>query len=306
MKPSILPVILLGCCLVSCSTMKRGYDSVARGTGAAWGAVANASSAVVSSTASLGKKTTKLVTGKIKAEPTIAEVTLSLDGRQGVIAIALDDQAAPQHAENFRKLVKENYYDGLGVHRAVPNHLIQMGDPRSKHESARAVWGLGGPGYTIPAEIGLPHRRGSVGMARLGDRLNPTRQSNGSQFYICLKPSPDLDGEYSVFGRVIGGLEFADAIAKTPADDNDAPLNKVTIVGVRMVEGVSPAATAQPAPQAAPMPAAPNAAAPAPAAAKPAKKAKKSAEYVPAAPSAPAAPPAKRKGWFGRTLDRIW
>lgn len=292
--------------------MKKGYDSVARGTGAAWGAVANAGGAVVSSTASLGKKTGRLVTGKIRAEPTIAEISITLDDRPGVIAIALDEQAAPQHAENFRKLVKKNYYDGQGVHRAVPNHLIQMGDPRSKHENARAVWGLGGPGYTIPAEIKLPHRRGSVGMARLGDRLNPTRQSNGSQFYICLKPMPELDGDYTVFAHVVGGLDFADAISRTSADDNDAPMSKVAITGVRMVDGAAPALDARPATALEPVPAegkpaekakksAVDAAAPVPAA-QPVAKGKKPTEYAPA----PAARPAKAKGWFRRSLDKIW
>ena len=300
MKPLAIAVAIAGLFLTSCSMLKSGYDSVAKGTGAAWDAMAGAGGAVVDATANVGKKTGRLMTGKLKADPTVAEVSVNLDGRVGIILIELDEAAAPQHAENFRKLVKKGYYDGLGVHRAVPNHLIQTGDPRSKHENARAVWGLGGPGHTVPAEIKLPHRRGSVGMARLGDRLNPTRQSNGSQFYICLKNMPELDGGYTVFGRVISGIEFADAISKTSTDDNDAPLRMVKVERIRMID--SPAA-------AAPAPVATSAPASGPASpAEVAKKKKKGEAAAPVTVPAPEAPPApeKKKGWFKRMMGGIW
>lgn len=297
MKPLVFAVAIAGLSLTSCSMLKSGYDSVAKGTGAAWDAMSGAGGAVVNATASVGKKTGRLMTGKIKEDPTIAEVSINLGGRVGIILIELDGEAAPQHADNFRKLVKKGYYNGLGVHRAVPNHLIQTGDPRSKHENARAVWGLGGPGHTVPAEIKLPHRRGSVGMARLGDRLNPTRQSNGSQFYICLKNMPELDGGYTVFGRVVSGIEFADAISKTTTDDNDAPLQMVKVERIRMID--SPAAV-EPVP--APVAALPPVTEPA----SPQAGRKMQNQPVPAA--APAAQPApeKKKGWFKKMLGGIW
>ncbi|MFM7180679.1 MAG: peptidylprolyl isomerase [Verrucomicrobiales bacterium] len=295
MKPVVLAVAIAGLSLTSCSMLKSGYNSVAKGTGAAWDAMAGAGGAVVNATANVGKKTGRLMTGKLKADPTIAEVSVNLDGRVGIILIELDDAAAPQHAENFRKLAKKGYYNDLGVHRAVPNHLIQTGDPRSKHENARAVWGLGGPGHTVPAEIKLPHRRGSVGMARLGDRLNPTKQSNGSQFYICLKSLPELDGGYTVFGRVVSGIEFADAISKTSTDDNDAPLKMVKVERIRMIDST---AAAEPAAATAPV-------APAPA---PKADKKKQPAAAPAAAPTPATEPApeKKKGWFKRMLGGIW
>lgn len=299
MKPLVFAVAIAGLSFTSCSMLKSGYNSVTKGTGAAWDAMTGAGGAVVDATASVGKTTGRLMTGKIKADPTIAEVSINLDGRAGIILIELDEQAAPQHADNFRKLAKKGYYNGLGVHRAVPNHLIQTGDPRSKHENARAVWGLGGPGHTVPAEIKLPHRRGSVGMARLGDRLNPTRQSNGSQFYICLKNMPELDGSYTVFGRVVSGIEFADAISRTSTDDNDAPLRMVEVERIRMINSPS---TVEPAPASAPV------AAVAPTPGPPAQQTSNKKKAAPSAVTAPAPEPApeKKKGWIKRMMGGIW
>ena len=294
MKPLVLAIALASLSLPSCSMLRSGYDSVAKGTGAAWDAMAGAGGAVVDATATAGKKTGRLMTGKLKPDPVLAEMSVNLNGRVGVIVIELDEAAAPQHAKNFRKLAKDGFYNGLGIHRAVSGHLVQTGDPRSKHENARAVWGLGGPGYTVPAEINLPHRRGSVGMARLGDRLNPTKQSNGSQFYICLKNLPELDGGYTVFGRVVSGLEFADAIAKTPTDDNDAPLSMVKVERIRMIDSPATAAPSAEAPQA-PPPVTNTAPATAPAQ-------RNSPQAVPPAPQ----PAPEKKGWFKRTLGGFW
>lgn len=294
MKPFALALAVASLCLTSCSMLKSGYQSVAKGTGAAWDAMAGAGGAVVDATATASKKTGRLMTGKIKPDPVLAEMSVNLNGRVGVIVIELDDAAAPEHAKNFRKLAKDGFYNGLGIHRAVPGHLIQTGDPRSKHENARAVWGLGGPGYTVPAEIKLPHRRGSVGMARLGDRLNPTKQSNGSQFYICLKNLPELDGGYTVFGRVVSGIEFADSIAKTATDDNDAPLSLIKVERIRLIDSPAAAAPATPEAAPAPPPSNPQAAAPSnPQATRP-------------APANQPAPVEEKKGWFKRTLGGMW
>jgi cyclophilin family peptidyl-prolyl cis-trans isomerase len=308
MSRSTIHSLLLSAALAllgpSCTTLKKGYEGVAKGTRATWNAVAGAGSAVVAGTGKVGRGTAdlagKALRGQFRDDPDHVEIEFAWSGKRAIVLVALDEEAAPQHVENFRKLAKDGFYQGLRVHRALPGYLVQTGDPRSRNESAKPVWGLGGPGYTIPAEIGLPHRRGSIGMARLGSRLNPTRQSNGSQFYICLRDLPELDGEYTVFGRVVAGLEQLDPVSKLETDENDVPLVSVTVESTRLV--ANPRAPAAAAPDANPPAAAPAkpAAAPAPpAAAKPAVK--------PAvAPAAPAEPEAKRPGWLRRTLGRIW
>ncbi|HFD40104.1 MAG TPA: tetratricopeptide repeat protein, partial [Anaerolineae bacterium] len=128
--------------------------------------------------------------------------------KKGNIVVDLDAADAPQTVNNFVFLAKEGFYDGLTFHR-VENQpgfaLIQGGDPTGT--------GRGGPGYTVPAEIGLPHDAGAIAMARLPDQVNPERASSGSQFYICLVPIHQLDGGYTVFGYVVEGLDVAKKIA---------------------------------------------------------------------------------------------
>lgn len=136
----------------------------------------------------------------------------------------------PQHRANFFKLAQEGFFDGTTFHRVVPGFVIQGGDPNSKDQDPNND-GLGGPGYTIPAEIrpGLKHERGAVGAARMGDAVNPSRASSGSQFYIVVaeKGTPFLDGGYTVFGRVLEGMAVADSIAAVPRDARDRPLSDV-------------------------------------------------------------------------------
>ena len=103
-------------------------------------------------------------------------------------------------------LVNKGFYNGLTWHRVVPDFVIQGGDPDGT--------GAGGPGYTVPAEIKEKHLRGSLATARTGDDVNPKRDSSGSQFYICLAPQPSLDGQYTVFGGVIKGMDAVDQIQK--------------------------------------------------------------------------------------------
>ena len=151
---------------------------------------------------------------------------------KGEIVIELDGESAPIHTKNFVKLVEERFYVGTTFHRVEPGFLIQGGDPNSK-DSNRANDGTGGPDYRLDAEIKLLHKKGSVGAARLGDRVNPDRQSNGSQFYICLRDLPALDtGGYTVFGQVIKGLDVAEKIANVEADARNNPLNPVMIENV--------------------------------------------------------------------------
>ena len=102
--------------------------------------------------------------------------------------------------------MNKGFYNGLTWHRVVPDFVIQGGDPDGT--------GAGGPGYTVPAEIKEKHLRGSVATARTGDDVNPQRASSGSQFYICLEPQPGLDGQYTVFGGVIKGMDAVDQIQK--------------------------------------------------------------------------------------------
>jgi cyclophilin family peptidyl-prolyl cis-trans isomerase len=139
----------------------------------------------------------------------------------GNIVIKLRDAEAPKTVANFRKLVKDKFYDGTCFHRVIPGFMIQGGDPNSKNTDPSDD-GVGGPGYTVPAEIKLPHLRGSVATARQGDQVNPTRASSGSQFFIDVAPQASLDrGGYTVFGDVIQGMDTVDKIV---AMGNDTSL----------------------------------------------------------------------------------
>lgn len=141
-------------------------------------------------------------------EPVAEEEVVVFETSQGRIVIELYEDDAPLHVENYRKLVTNGYYQGEArtFHRWVDGFVIQGGDPLGR-DSSRA--GTGGPGYTIPAEIKRDHLLGSVAAARTGDAQNPKRASSGSQFYICLDALPGLDGDYSVFGQVIEGMDAA-------------------------------------------------------------------------------------------------
>ena len=124
---------------------------------------------------------------------------------KGDIVAQLDAGAAPQTVNNFVFLAREGFYDGLTFHRVEPGFVIQGGDP--------AGTGSGGPGYTVPAEIQLPHVEGAIAMARRGDEVNPARASSGSQFYVTLAPTPFLDGAYTAFGQVVEGMDVVKSIA---------------------------------------------------------------------------------------------
>ena len=145
-----------------------------------------------------------------------------------LVTIQLFDKDAPVTVANFKRLAQTKFYDGLSIHRIIPETLVQMGDPLSKKKD-RSATGTGGPGYTLPAEIRRKHERGAVAMAALPPTLNPARASNGSQFYVVLRPEPDLDKDYTVFGQVTGGLDFLDSVSRRGRDTNDYPLERVTI-----------------------------------------------------------------------------
>jgi cyclophilin family peptidyl-prolyl cis-trans isomerase len=149
-----------------------------------------------------------------------------LNTSMGQIVIQLDDVSAPQTCGNFRKLVNSGFYNRTLFHRVIPNFMIQGGDPNSKSDD-RSTYGQGDPGYTLPPEIQLKNDVGAVAMARLPDKVNPNRESNGSQFFICVVPCPSLDHQYTVFGHVIKGLDVAEKIADAPRDKRDDPTDRI-------------------------------------------------------------------------------
>lgn len=149
----------------------------------------------------------------------------TIETSMGTIVVTLDHTAAPKTVENFVKLSNEGFYNGLKFHRVIPHFVIQGGDPLGT--------GTGGPGYTVPAEIGLSHKAGAIGMASTA----PKADSNGSQFYIVTEENPNtqsLDGNYTVFGYVTSGMDVVTAISNVPTNPGDYPqqdvlINKITI-----------------------------------------------------------------------------
>ena len=193
----------------------------------------------------------------------------------GIVDMLLYDDT-PKHKENFIKLVKEQQYDSLLFHRVIKDFMIQGGDPTSKNAPAGALLGEGDLGYTVEPEFMPAvhfHRRGVLAAAREGDDVNPAKASSASQFYIVwgqvytkeqlekykefykrrtgrelvISPeqeaayttvggTPHLDGEYTVFGEVVGGLEVVEAIQNMPCDGNDRPLEDVRILKVEIIK----------------------------------------------------------------------
>lgn len=150
------------------------------------------------------------------------------------VVIELYPESAPATVANFKKLAQSRFYNGTAIHRAYPHLMLQMGDPLSKRQGNLGI-GTGGPGHTLPLEAGRKHVAGAVAAARLGDKINPARRSNGSQFYITLQPMPSLDGQYTVFGRVIDGMAALDKISEGQTDTNDSPVKRVVVESVHIV-----------------------------------------------------------------------
>jgi len=168
----------------------------------------------------------------------------------------------PLHRDNFLKLAEEGYFDGLIFHRVIDGFMIQGGDPNSREALPGAMLGSGGPGYQVDAEFNdhLVHLKGALAAARTGGPMNPEKKSSGSQFYIVqggpvsaqmldmievrngieyspeqrekyeeLGGTPQLDMEYTVFGRVVEGLDVIDKIASVRTDGRDRPEENVTM-----------------------------------------------------------------------------
>jgi cyclophilin family peptidyl-prolyl cis-trans isomerase len=167
---------------------------------------------------------------KLREEP-----EFEIKTTHGTMKLRLYSQT-PKHRENFVKLVKEKYYDGIRFHRVIEGFMIQAGDPFSRDTALINSWGTGGPDYTIPAEF-IPeytHKKGAIAAARKGDMANPKKASSGSQFYIVHNESTccHLDGQYTVFGEVYEGLEVIDNIAMVDVDRYDRPYEDVIILSI--------------------------------------------------------------------------
>ena len=148
----------------------------------------------------------------------------------GEIKLELDAAAAPKTVENFLRLVRDGFYDGLTFHRVIPGFMIQGGCPLGT--------GTGGPGWTIVGEFDanghknpILHKRGVISMARAA-----SPNSAGSQFFIMHADAPHLDGQYAAFGRVVEGMEVVDEIAAVPTDWNDKPARPQIMKTVRVAD----------------------------------------------------------------------
>jgi len=167
----------------------------------------------------------------IGPEVAVMQIQVGREKQTQQVVIGLYDSAAPLTVANFKDLCRKKFYNGMRFHRVFPNTLVQTGDPLSRHGDADRS-GTGGPGYTVPAELGRQHTRGTVATSRLPDNINPTKASNGSQFYVCLTSLPKLDGKETVFGEVLEGLDVLDYISTQPTDSNDFPLAKIVIKSI--------------------------------------------------------------------------
>ena len=139
----------------------------------------------------------------------------------GTMKVKFYTKDAPKNVANVANLGIKGFYNGLIFHRLIPGFMIQGGDPSGN--------GTGGPGYTVPAEIKLRHEKGSMAMARTGDQVNPERRSSGSQFYVCFKPTPQLDGQYTVIGQLVEGMDVLDKLEKVATGAMDKPTTPVVM-----------------------------------------------------------------------------
>ena len=206
---------------------------------------------------------------KLKKKDLRKDVLLLTDS--GSIILRLSD-STPLHRNNFLMLVKQGYYDSVLFHRVIQYFMIQSGDPNSKQAKKEDHLGNGGPSINIPAEfrVTLFHKRGALAAARMGDDVNPKKESSGSQFYIVqgkkftaagldsvetyrlkgrkipaaerqvyetIGGSPHLDQNYTVFGEVVSGMEVVDRIAATQTRPEDnRPLVDTKIIKASLVK----------------------------------------------------------------------
>ena len=204
----------------------------------------------------------------VKKKDRKSDVELVTD--KGVIVLRLSD-STPLHRDNFLRLVKVGFYDGLLFHRVMQNFMVQGGDPVSKTAEKGVALGSGSSGYTIPKEFipSLFHKKGALAAARTPDNVNPEKASSGSQFYIVhgktftdagldsvetfrmngqklnlqhrevyksIGGAPHLDKNYTVFGEVVKGLDVVDMIAAEKVDMRNRPLDNVKIIKAQLIK----------------------------------------------------------------------
>jgi peptidyl-prolyl cis-trans isomerase B (cyclophilin B) len=162
--------------------------------------------------------------GKKSGEAKKMEQHAIIKTKLGEMEIRFFPDLAPKHVENFITLAKSGFYDGTIFHRVIPGFMIQGGDPNTKDPNKKSEYGTGGPpGVRLKAEFNAkPHTRGIVSMARSN---HP--DSAGSQFFIVVKDSHFLDGQYTAFGEVIRGMDVADKIVSLPRGASDLPNERV-------------------------------------------------------------------------------
>jgi peptidyl-prolyl cis-trans isomerase B (cyclophilin B) len=142
--------------------------------------------------------------------------------KHGEMTVEFFPDKAPNHVKNFLDLARQGFYNGTTFHRVIPGFMIQGGCPNTR-PGASGTPGTGGPGYHVDAEFNdTKHKRGILSMARSADP-----NSAGSQFFVMVADYPSLDGQYTAFGRVVAGLETADAIVAMPRDARDKPNDRV-------------------------------------------------------------------------------
>ena len=164
--------------------------------------------------------------------PTAAAATEAvLETDAGEIVIRLLPELAPAHVNVFKKTAQAGNYNGTIFHRIIRGGIIQGGDPNSKDPAKAARYGQGGLGFLKAEFSERPFVRGTVGAARLPS----SRDSGGTQFFICLRDQPGLKGQYTLFGEVVSGIEVADQISTTPVED-DKPRERVEIKKVTLRE----------------------------------------------------------------------
>jgi len=163
-------------------------------------------------------------TEEANAEPQSEGRLAVIETNMGTFTFKFYSEDAPGTVRNFIELAEKGFYDGTIFHRVIAGFMIQGGDPKGT--------GSGGPGYTIKAEFNKQkHVAGTVAMARTADP-----DSAGSQFYLCLEPTPHLDGQYTVFGQVVDGMDVVTAIGKVSTDRRDRPIEKVVMKKVTIRE----------------------------------------------------------------------
>jgi cyclophilin family peptidyl-prolyl cis-trans isomerase len=177
--------------------------------------------------------TTTANTEKTTTKKMSSTYMINMQTSKGNIKLELNTNIAPKTVENFLKLANSGFYDGVKFHRVIKDFMIQAGDPQSKDDKLVNAWGTGGPGYKFEDEITDPatyqngYKRGILAMANSGPN------TNGSQFFIMHKDMA-LPPNYTIFGKVVEGIETVDAIANSATGPADRPIEAIVIKSVRV------------------------------------------------------------------------